>query len=241
MRACPPTTVPDLTPHGDPRCPVCGRGTPERTAGCFPVCFCCGTVAAQLRLPLVPLVALSEYRVGDRVHRRLRGYKDGAVAEARDRSQGELVAELARAVAHPAEGPTAHMERWAVVTTVPSTVRPGGAPAERLVDSVPRLAERHLRLLVRGRGSGGHLRAGRDVFDLAPGVDRAGLAELPVLVFDDTTTTGASAQSAAATLRLAGARVVGILAMGRALAPPAAAVLAVPAGTEASGGEVRGS
>ena len=49
-------------------------------------------------------------------------------------------------------------------------------------------------------------------------MDRAGLASLPVLVFDDTSTTGAAAQSAAATLRLAGARVVGSLVMGRALA-----------------------
>jgi orotate phosphoribosyltransferase len=59
------------------------------------------------------------------------------------------------------------------------------------------------------------------VFDLAPGVDRAGLIDLPVLVFDDTTTTGAAVQSAAAALRLAGAQVVGALVMGRALAPAA--------------------
>ena len=219
MRTCPPTpSHREQDPGADPRCPVCGRGTRTPVDGRGPVCFCCRTVAAQLRLPLVPLVALSEYRVGDRSHRRLRAYKDGPVAEARDRSRNDLVAELARAVAHPT-GSTARLGRWAVVTTVPSTARPGGAPAERLVDRVPGLAECHLRLLVRGRGSGGHLRAGRDVFALAPGVDRAGLTGLPVLVFDDTTTTGASAQSAAATLRLGGARVVGILAMGRALAP----------------------
>lgn len=219
MRTCPPTPVHrDPVRGGDPRCPVCGRSTRTPVDGRGPVCFCCRTVAAQLRLPLVPLVALSEYRVGDRSHRRLRSYKDGPVAEARDRSRDDLVAELARAVARP-DGPTARLGRWAVVTTVPSTARPGAAPAERLVDRVPGLAERHLRLLVRGRGSGGHLRAAREVFALAPGVDRAGLAGLPVLVFDDTTTTGASAQSAAAALRLGGARVVGILAMGRALAP----------------------
>ncbi|HEY4929250.1 MAG TPA: hypothetical protein VIH95_08855 [Acidimicrobiales bacterium] len=32
--------------------------------------------ARQLGLPLVPLVALREYRIGDADHRRLRGYKD---------------------------------------------------------------------------------------------------------------------------------------------------------------------
>lgn len=221
MHACPPTpSHPEWDPAAGTRCPVCGRGIRTPVGGREPLCFCCRTVAAQLRLPLVPLVALSEFRVGDRSHRRLRWYKDGPVAEARDRSRCQLVAELARAVADTA-GPTVRLGRWSVVTTVPSTARPGGAPAERLVDRVPGLAERHLRLLVRGRGSGGHLRAGREVFTLAPGVDRAGLTGLRVLVFDDTTTTGASAQSAAATLRLAGARVVGILVMGRALAAAA--------------------
>jgi len=209
-----------------------------RMPGHVPVCFCCGTVAAQLRLPLVPLVALSEYRVGDRTHRRLRAYKDGPVSESRDRSRAVLVAELARALVDPRSGPVARLDRWEVVTTVPSSARPGGAPAERLVDRVPRLAERHLRLLVRGRG-GGHLRAGRDVFDLGPGVDRAGLDGLPILVFDDTTTTGASAQSAAATLRLAGARVVGILVMGRALAPAVGTDRRGSVGTDGPRPEVR--
>jgi len=176
-------------------------------------------VAGQLRLPLVPLVALCEYRVGDGTHRRLRAYKDAAVAEVRDRSRVELVDQLAVRCDGGLDGPVGRLVPWAVVTTVPSTSRPGGAPAEGLADAVPFLADRHRRLLVRGPGTGGHLRAGRDVFTLAPGVERAGLADLPVLVFDDTTTTGAAAQSAAATLRLAGARVVGALVMGRALAP----------------------
>lgn len=197
------------------RCPVCGRVV----HGPGQVCFCCRTAAAQLGLPLVPLVALTEYRVGDRAHRRLRAYKDSPVVEVRDRSRAGLVADLARWCADPATDPIVLLGRWAVVTTVPSSTRPGAAPAEQLVDGVPVLADRHLRLLVRGRGSGGHLQAGRDVFAPAPGVDRDGLVGLPVLVFDDTTTTGAAAQSAAATLRLAGARVVGVLAMGRALAP----------------------
>ena len=213
MSAC--TTV---VPHPRPaplRCPVCGRAT----RGSGPVCFCCRTVAGQLGLPLVPVVALSEYRVGDRAHQRLRAYKDAPVAELRDHSRTELVADLASRCIDPAGGPTVALGAWVVVTTVPSSNRPGGAPAERLVDAVPALAQRHLRLLVRGRGTGGHLRAGRDVFALAPGVDRAGLVDLPLLVFDDTTTTGAAVQSAAAALRLAGARVVGALVMGRALAP----------------------
>jgi predicted amidophosphoribosyltransferase len=175
-------------------------------------------VATQLGLPLVPVVALFEYRVGDRRHHLLRGYKDAPVAEARERGRRHLVAELARWWVDTVDG-ASRLGRWDVVTTVPSSGRPGGAPAERLVDGVPDLARRHLRLLVRGPGGGGHLCAGRDLFVPAPGVDRAGLVGPTVLVFDDTTTTGAAVQSAAAALRLAGARVVGALVMGRALSP----------------------
>jgi predicted amidophosphoribosyltransferase len=196
-------------------CRVCGR----TVVGDLPVCFCCRTVADQLALPLVPLVAVCEYRVGDRVHRRLRDYKDAAVPEVRDRCRRELAAGLGEWLAERGTGLGRQLAEWAVVTTVPSSHRPGRAPAEALVDEVPELASRHLRLLARGRGGAGHLRADRAAFGLAPGVDRAGLVGLAVLVFDDTTTTGAAAQSAAAALRLAGARVVAALAVGRALAP----------------------
>jgi len=110
---------------------------------------------------------------------------------------------------------------WSVVTTVPSTRRIGPAPAEALVDGVPSLADRHLRLLGRGRGRLDHLEAARDGFAPLAGVDRSGLDRLPVLVFDDSVTTGSRAQSAAAALRLVGARVVGIVVVGRALAPVA--------------------
>ena len=181
------------------------------------MCFCCRVVAGQLGLPLVPVVALCEYRVGDEVHRRLRAYKDAPLAEERAGCRRRLVADLAGAWADARH--VSRLGSWAVVTTVPSTGRPAPAPVEALVDAVPGMGERHLRLLVRGPGDGGHLRAARDLFAPAPGVDRAGLADLPVLLVDDTTTTGATAQSAAAALRLAGARVAGVLVLGRALAP----------------------
>jgi hypothetical protein len=185
----------------------------------LPVCFCCRTVADQLALPLVPLVAVSEYRVGDRVHRQLRGYKDAPVTEIRDRCRRELVVEVTSWLAGHGPGLGRRVDDWAVVTTVPSSRRPGTLPAEALADGVPLLASRHLRLLGRGPGRVDHLQADRTAFGLAPGVDRDGLADLPVLVFDDTTTTGAAAQSAAAAHRLSGARVVGVLVVGRALAP----------------------
>ena len=212
-----PARLSELNPAapGADQCRVCARSTP---AG-IPVCFCCRVVAEQLGLPLVPLVAQVEYRVGDRIHHRLRAYKDDPVLDVRAQCRGHLVDDLSRWMAVCGRLLDQRIGAWSVVTTVPSSCRPGPAPAELLVDGVPALASRHLRLLVRGPGSLAHLGADRTAFTLAPGVDRAGLAGLAVLVFDDTTTTGAAAQSAAATLRLAGAQVVGALAIGRALTP----------------------
>ena len=196
-------------------CVVCGGVV----HGLRPVCFCCGLAARQLGLPLVPVVVMADYRVGDADHRRLRGYKDGRTAEVRSRYRRELVSYLAAWTAVHSGALVDSIGPWAVVTTVPSTRRPGPAPAEALVDGVPDLADRHLRLLGRGKGVLDHLQAARDGFTPLPGVDRAGLDGLPVLIFDDSVTTGARAQSAAAALRLAGGRVVGILVAGRALAP----------------------
>ena len=196
-------------------CALCGRAV----HGPLPICFCCRRTDRQLGLPLVPTVVLQEYRVGDGDHRRLRGYKDGSTAEARARYRRELVGSLEAWTTEHRGELLARWGPWSVVTAVPSTRRPGPAPAEALVDGVPDLADRHLRLLGRGRGPLDHLQAARDGFVPLAGVDRAGLAELPVLVFDDSVTTGARSQSAAAAFRLAGARVVGILAVGRALAP----------------------
>ena len=196
-------------------CALCGRAVHSHP----PVCFCCRTSSRQLGLPLVPTVVLREYRVGDRDHRRLRGYKDGPSAEDRARYRCQLVEDLAVWTTEHRRDLLDRWGPWSVVTAVPSTRRPGPAPAEALVDGVSSLADLHLRLLGRGRGPLDHLQATRDGFVPLPGVDRAGLAGLPVLVFDDSVTTGARAQSAAAALRLAGARVVGILAVGRALAP----------------------
>jgi predicted amidophosphoribosyltransferase len=209
-----PVPTPTPTPTRE-RCRTCGRAVTGR----LPVCFCCRTVAGQLGLPLVPLVALTEYRVGDAVHHRLRAYKDGPDVEVRDRCRRELVNGLTGWLDTRGDALAEQMGEWAVVTAVPSSRRPGPPPVEAVVDGVPALAARHLRLLVRGRAGSGHLRADRSAFVAATGVDRAGLSDLPVLVVDDTTTTGAAAQSAAAALRLVGARVVGVLVLGRALPP----------------------
>jgi len=196
-------------------CRVCDG--PSR--GPFAVCFCCRALVRQLRMPLVPVVAMTDYRVGDEMHRRLRGYKDAPVTEVRRRCTALLAAQAAGWLGADA----ARLRRrfgsaWDVVATVPSSRRPAGAPVDAVVSRVPQLGRLHRTLLVRGPAPTGHLVADRRGFALDGRVDRGWLRERRILVVEDSTITGARAQSAAAALRLAGARVVGVVAIGRVVA-----------------------
>jgi predicted amidophosphoribosyltransferase len=171
-------------------------------------------------MPLVPVVAMAEYRLGDQLHRRLRGYKDAPVCDARLRYQDQLCSLAARWL-HD-HGPTLPVRfgtGWDAVVAVPSSSRPAGAPAETLLRRIPGVGGSLEHLLVRGSAPTGHLRADRLGFALAPGTDRGRLRSLRILVFDDSVVTGARAQSAAAALRLAGSPVAGVLAIGRAVGP----------------------
>ena len=210
---------------GDTTCTVCGRSP----CGAAAVCFCCRVLAGQLGLPLVRLTAVVTYRLGDRTHRLLRGYKDDPAGGSRAAYRGELAALLSAWLASSGAVFAAREGPWTVVTGVPSTCRPGRAPVERLIEAVPDLASGHRRLLGRGTGTLDHLVADRSGFAVADGVERGWLACQRVLVVDDSTVTGARAQSAAAALRLAGARVAGVLAVGRALPAPGPERAATPA------------
>ncbi len=106
---------------------------------------------------------------------------------------------------------------WDLVATVPSTCGRARSPADALVERVPMLAELRLPVLTCGNDRLGHLSAARRGYVLSPALDRRVLRDRTVLVFDDSVTTGSRAQSAAAALRDGGARVTGILAVGRAL------------------------
>ena len=150
-------------------------------------------------------------------------YKDAAGGRGRaSASRRSWSTELTRGCdRRPGRRPGGPAGPWAVVTDGP-VVAPAGRRRRRGAWSTgcPALAG-----ATSGSWSGDGAPAGTcgpagTCSPRPPGVDRAGLAGLPVLVFDDTTTTGAAVQSAAAALRLAGARVVGALVMGRALAPP---------------------
>ncbi len=201
-------------PVAEPACRVCAM--PARPG--FALCYCCDTLLRQLRLPLAPVVVVSNYRIGDPMHRRLRGYKDSLVPEARLTYTASLAGLVTRWMATNRD----HLSRrfgtgWDLVTAVPSTHRPATAPVDTLIALVPELARCHERVLRRGPETVDHLRAARKGFVIDRSIERTWLARRSVLVLDDTITTGARAQSAAAALWLGGARVAGVVAVGRAV------------------------
>jgi adenine/guanine phosphoribosyltransferase-like PRPP-binding protein len=201
-----------VTAPPPPRCCICRA--PTRLP--FPLCFCCATIARQLRLALVPVATVADYQLGDPLHRCLRGYKDAPEAEARRVHVQRLRAMLGGWVAADRAAPR-FGRRWDAVVTVPSSRRPTGAPVDVVVGGVPGLVGLLVPVLVRGPTPTDHLVASRWGFETADGIEPEWHRGRRVLVVDDTIITGARAQSAAAALRLHGAEVVGVLALGRVL------------------------
>jgi hypothetical protein len=203
-------------PGTTPRCCVCEG----ETHGSFALCYCCGVLVGQLQLPLVPVVAMIEYELADRMHCQLRGYKDAPVHEAREMYLRQLARFVGDWMATNGHGLGRRLgSSWDVVTTVPSSRRPAGAPADAILAMVPGLQRMHCQMLARGPSPIGHLVAARQGFVLDPGLDLHQFGNKTVLVVDDSIITGARAQSAAAALRIGGVRVAGVLAVGRALDP----------------------
>ena len=189
----------------------------------FALCYCCTTLIGRLQMPLAPVTAVTPYRVGDGMHRLLRGYKDAPMTEVRSICTSQLAGILRRWLSE-------HVDRllartggpWDLVVGVPSSQRPV-APVDALVDAVPLLARHHVSLLVRGPEPTDHLVASRRGFEVTSnGGAGCGERGRRALVVDDSFTTGARAQSAVAALRIAGIRVAGVLVVGRVIAPDAA-------------------
>lgn len=109
----------------------------------------------------------------------------------------------------------AHVARFELVTTVPSSNRERDAvhPLRRMVEQLAgSVSDRHRQVLQRSASP-----AEPHTFDAARFETREELGGSAVLLIDDTWTTGASAQSAAAALKMAGARVVAAVVVGRYL------------------------
>lgn len=178
----------------------------------FSRCFAC----SQLEDHLAVMVPVS-YSVGhEYLHHILADYK--RLDDERARSAGEqLSAILSMFLAHhePCVVHAARVQRFNLVTTVPSgnRHRDAGHPLRRIVgELVAETRDRHERLLMRSSRP-----AEPRAFDARRFQAVRRLHGESVLLIDDTWTTGASAQSAAAALRAAGAGTVAAVVLGRHL------------------------
>lgn len=196
------------------------RRAPDVCAVCFNFtrgyerCYACSQNEDRLTAvaPISYSVALGQ------LHRALMGYKRLSNEIAR-RLTVELAAVLWRylAVHERCVARAAGVDAFELVTTVPSgdRARDSAHPLRRIAgELVGPIRERYERLL------------GRSGLDVPPRTFNAGKFESarpldgePVLLIDDTWTTGASAQSAAAALAHAGAGPVAAVVIGRHINP----------------------
>jgi predicted amidophosphoribosyltransferase len=173
-------------------------------------CFVCGQRAGAL-----DAVAPISYSVaGGQLHHALAGYKrlEGEVAR---RLQVEVAAVLWRFLAdHEAcVARAAEATAFELVTTVPSSSpeRDERHPLRRIVGELVRpTRDRYERLLTRST-----VAVPERTFDPRKYAAVRPLNGEPVLIVDDTWTTGSGAQSAAAALRQAGAGPVAAVVLGR--------------------------
>ncbi len=182
----------------------------------FECCYACAS--GQERL--AALVPISYSVAGEPLHRALAAYKrehnNQVVAS---RATAELAAILWRFLERHEScvAAAAGVERFEIVTTVPSGDRDRDEhhPLRRLAgDLVGPTRVRHRRLLRRTVTPVEPRR-----FDVRRFEAVATLDGQAVLLLDDTWTSGASAQSAAATLRTAGAGPIAAVVIGRHLNP----------------------
>jgi adenine/guanine phosphoribosyltransferase-like PRPP-binding protein len=174
---------------------------------------------------LVPVLPVRLCPLPGSLYSVLLGYKESSVAEVRQRFSTivrRLLAGFLRAhcpcVAAAVGGGVDH------VLAVPSSARPSGAPFAALgglaglAGSAFPSARWVPGLLMRTTAPVGHMRPDAGAFAVRC-ADRRAVAGSRVVLFDDVYVSGARAQSAAAALRLAGARAVVVVPVGRVLRP----------------------
>jgi predicted phosphoribosyltransferase len=179
------------------------------TAG-FDRCYACAH-SEQWADAVAPI---SYSIAGEQLHHELASYKrlTGEVAR---RLTAQLAAVLWRFLESHERcvAAAAQASAFEVVTSVPSgdRERDEGHPLRRMVgELVGPTRERHERLLERSTRPVAGREFSRDKYVTTHRLDGQ-----PVLLIDDTWTTGANAQSAAAALKAAGAGSVGVVVIGR--------------------------
>ncbi|MFI5907997.1 hypothetical protein [Dactylosporangium sp. NPDC051541] len=201
-----------VPPRGAGICLVCLRGARPTDA----MCYSCKVTTRQVAFPAAQILPISFYEVPDQLWNVLRNYKDGRHPQVRLQLGTVLAATIGRFVNN----------HWScisglvggeptLVTTVPSTSgRPGLHPLVEAVRRVGILRPLYRDPLMLGGVPIQRLRATDQGF-----VSRDDLAGEDVLLVEDTFTSGARTQSAASALRRAGARAVGVVAVGRVIEP----------------------
>jgi len=195
--------------HGPGVCVRCFNFTREQG---HELCFACATGEQHLdaMVPIAYSVAHEQFH-HDLV--RYKRYADPWVEMAAARLA--MLLERFLAMHESCVAATAGIATFDLVTTVPSgeAGRDEYHPLRRIVgDMVESTADRHERLLRRSSAT-----VPPRVFDPARYEAVRPLAGANVLLIDDTWTTGASAQSAAAALKAAGAARIGAVVLGRHL------------------------
>ncbi len=178
----------------------------------FERCYCC----ARGELALTAVVPISYSVGGEQLHHALMGYKrlNGEIAR---RLTAELAAVLWRFLLlhEQCVAAAAHVSGFELVTTVPSGARERDEqhPLRRIVgDLVGPTRHRYRRLLRRSLAPVPPRVVNADKFE-----PLTRLRGEPVLLVDDTWTTGASARSAAVALHGAGSGPIAAVVIGRYL------------------------
>ncbi len=191
--------------------PVPAAGQPAICRFCHSACGpdysqCYPCREASRTVGVVEIVPISMSLGGDLLHRYLRGYKDDRRHAVRDRMSRRLAALVA--VFLNKHGGC--IGTYDSVVPVPSPTR---TAANSILQRLPSVREVY-RPARRATGVGSKDELRTDRFELVRDV-----REERILVVDDTFTSGATMFSAVATLRDAGAGVVGPLVLGRHLRP----------------------
>jgi adenine/guanine phosphoribosyltransferase-like PRPP-binding protein len=199
--------------HGEGVCDVC-HGIPNPG---YQRCWSCEQSIDSVSRPLTVIVPISWYGTSEQLWSALRGYKDSPDPLAREKYRLRVAATLHRFMRDHGD----HVEAvaggpWDVVTSVPSKgSREGAHPLERVI-KLGRVLKRAYRPLLEINDASLVSRAHGDdrAFKLA---ERADVEGTRVLLLDDTFTSGATFQSAASALDLAGAAVVAGVVVGRVI------------------------
>lgn len=204
-----PTYLP-VPPAADGICTICHRAP----APGYRSCQSCDLTASQVNRPVQLVTPISMYVVGGQLWLALRRYKDSPYPAIRARFRLEVAALFGRFIKAHAECIAAEAGGdWTAVVPVPSGHgRQGPHPFSDALQ-VLRNFPWPIRDILQPTGTPLEHRAARDDA-FAVTEDVAGAA---MLLVDDTWTTGASVQSAASALQLAGATVRAAVPVGRVL------------------------